>query len=551
MVAVSLAVALPPDATAQPADGAVASGARGDPRQAVATYSEMLADPALANDRRAMLLSDRGVAYGRLGQIRLAIEDFNKAVQLFPEFAAIYNNRGSVLLRVGQVKEAVKDFDRAIVLSPGYAAAYNNRAAALVRLGAPEAAIRDFTQAIRLLPGSPAPLSGRGLAHFELGRPHAAIRDFSRAVKLDGSFALGYRNRAEAKLAVGHFEEAVEDLSRGAAFDIANADIYRLRGRAHLLTGDNEAALKDLSRAIELQPTSAHLYALRGLAHGRAGNFDAALADLSRALELEPRNARSLAYRAFVYKEQDQNDVAARDIATALQLDADSADVLWAKAELEEAQGQRDQAVSDLRRAVYLDPSMKIAADALERLDGDARAIEEAGVPGLGIDGWTVLLRGKRYFATNPAFKRLEVPLEMMGPGQPKLIAWEERPPPHRGVGVLTYDGGAIDGAKGEERVELAAIINTWSGTVVAIEPHRQGSKVARWDWNDQGVTVEAVDGVTDEIALAVSRPLASSPARRRYSVSREDSYDPWEQPYARRERARRKPKTLFDLLFN
>ncbi|MGD9785951.1 MAG: tetratricopeptide repeat protein [Hyphomicrobiaceae bacterium] len=556
-----------PPAGDNPAAAAAAALARGELNQAVLTYSTALAETTLPNDRRAMLLNDRAVAYGRLGQTRQAFEDFNKAVQLFPEYAAIYNNRGSLLLRLGQSAEAVKDFDRALVLAPGYAAAYNNRAGALMGAGDTEAAVRDFTQAVRLLPAAAPPLAGRGIAHLSLGRPHAAIRDFSRAVKADTTFALGYRKRAEAKLAVGHFDEAIEDLSRAVAFDITSADTYRLRGRAYLLMGDTASAIKDLSRAIELAPADARIFAERGLAHARtgSGSTEEAMADLSRAIEIDPRNARAFAYRAIVYKEMNQTDVGMKDIATAVRIAADDADVLWAKAEIEEAVGQRDQALADLKRAVFLDPAMRLASQALERLDGDTGVAGEITVSAGGQDGaaalggWGIVKRGGRYFAVNPAFRRLDVPLEMMSEGQPRLVSWEERPPPHRGIGVLVFDGGAVDYNGKPERTEFAAIVNAATGTVLAIEPHRQGAKVAKWAWNDTSVSVETVDGVTDDIQLQPDRrPMAAMGQRRRFSNARDEQWQPWDEPWAgsrsyeRRERPRRRQsKTLFDLLFN
>ena len=71
---------------------------RADPAQAIAAYTEALKDTGLANDRRATILNDRAVAYTRTGQIKLALEDFNRAVQLFAEYPAAYNNRGNLLL---------------------------------------------------------------------------------------------------------------------------------------------------------------------------------------------------------------------------------------------------------------------------------------------------------------------------------------------------------------------------------------------------------------------------------------------------------------------
>ncbi len=549
--------AAPNSATPEIARKGGAAFVRGDTGEAITLYTKALADTSLANDRRAMILNDRAVAYARIGKTKEAFDDFNSAVQLFPEYAALYNNRGNLLLALGLVKEAVKDFDRALVLAPGYAAAYNNRAGARMRAGQVGGAIRDYTHAIRLLPSSAAPLSGRGLAHLQLDHPHAAIRDFSRAVGSDASFAAGYGNRAEAKLAVGHYEEGIEDLSRAVAFDNKNADMYRMRGRAYLVTGDAAAAIKDFSQAIELKPDDPALYAQRGLAHGRLGQFEEALADLGHAIERDPRSAVAFAYRGYVFKEQGQADVGMKDIARAVKLSPDNVDVLWAKAELEDALGQRDQAIVDLKRVLNREPGMKLAADTLERIDEGSSESEDVPVPGLGYDDWQVVARGKRFFAVNANYPRLSVPLEMVGVGSPKLISWQTRPSPLRHIGILTFSGGTLKDETGEEETEFAAILNTSTNTVVAIEPQRQGSKVSTWTWSDDKVTISAVDGVTDEFQLEPRRqPVASSSHRRRYS---ETSDYPWADPWAgsrsggRRSGrpARRKPKTLFELLFN
>ncbi len=531
---------------------------RGDASQAVAAYTEALKDPALPNDRRGTILTDRGVAYARLGQPKLALEDFNRAVQLFPEYAAAYNNRGSLLLALGLPKEAVKDFNRAVTLAPGYAAAYNNRAGALLRLGQQADALRDFTKAIQLMPTSAAPLNGRGRVFLALGRPHAAIRDFSRAVNADARFALAYRSRAEAKLEVGRPEEAIEDLSRAIAFDVENTDFYVLRGYAYLATDNTASALKDFSRAIEIEPNNAAGYEGRGLAHGLSEAFEEALADLNRAIDLDPRSAVAFAYRAYVYKQSGQPDVGQKDIDTALKLDPNRAEVQWAKGEIDEAAGRTDEAIADHRRALAAKPNYKPSMSALERLGAPISDKAETVIAGLGIDPWKVVVRNGAYFAVSDSYPRISVPLEMAGPGQPRLLEWELKKPPLKGIGVLRFYGGSVPGPKGPEEVEMAAIIDTAANSVVSIQPHRQGDKVATWTWDEGRVVIASVDGVTDEFFLRTPKKEAA-PARR---VAEQPSgivpWAPWAQPwgvpsgtYDSKPRRSRKPKTLFDLLFN
>ena len=150
----------------------------GDVGKAIATYTDALKDtgsrqrPARDDPKS----SRRGQHPPRPDE--LALEDYNRAVELFPEYPVAYNNRGNLLLSIGQLGEAMKDFDRALLLAPGYAAAYSNRGNAKLKLGKPAEAVADFTKAIELMPASAAPLSGRGLAHLATGKPHAAIRDF-------------------------------------------------------------------------------------------------------------------------------------------------------------------------------------------------------------------------------------------------------------------------------------------------------------------------------------------------------------------------------------
>ena len=195
------------DSGSTPAQEGASALLRGNIDQAIIQYTDALKDAGLTNDRRGAILNDRAVAYARSGQTRLALDDFNRAVQLFAENPAAYNNRGNLLLALGLPKESLHDYDRAILLSPGYAAAYANRAGAYDRLGQSAEALRDYTRAVELMPQSAVPLAGRGRVLLSLGKPHAAIRDFTRAVNADARFANGYRGRATAKPGTAPFRE--------------------------------------------------------------------------------------------------------------------------------------------------------------------------------------------------------------------------------------------------------------------------------------------------------------------------------------------------------
>ena len=516
--------------------------ARGNLDQAIALYSDALEDKTLPNERRATLLTDRGVAYARRQSLKDAIEDFNRAIQLYPEYAAVYNNRGNVLLGIGAVREAMKDFDRALALAPGYAAAFSNRAGGYMKLGQTDLAIADYTKAIALIPANPAALTGRGRAHLAAWRPQAAIRDFTRAVALDARFSAAYRSRAETRLAMERYEEAIEDFSRAIAFEARNADLYVLRGSAYLQAGNAASAVKDFATGIELNPRSGGAYVARGFAYAKAEAFDDALADFARAIELEPRSPKAFAYRAWTYRRQQQPELALKDVERALRLDANSAEAYWARGEIHDAQGRPAQAVPDLKKAVSLDPLLKDAARALERL-GAGESSEEVELADAGADHWRVFAKGRLYFATNEQIPRLKVDIEMMGKGQPRILEWELKKAPFAGIGVLRFHAGVVEGPRGSEELEQIAIVDLQSNTVVSVETQRRGTKLAQLTWDEGKLVVASADGTNEEYQLRQGKAKEAAPPPKKVA----EQPKPW-SPWG--DQRGRKPKTLFELLF-
>jgi tetratricopeptide (TPR) repeat protein len=521
--------------------------ARGNLDQAIALYNEALQDKTLPNERRATLLTDRGVAHARRQSPREAIEDFNRAIQLFPEYAAVYNNRGNVLLGIGAVREAMKDFDRALVLAPGYAAAYSNRAGAHLKLGQVHLAIADYTKAIALVQANAAALTGRGRAHLAGHRPQAAIRDFTRAVAFDARFSAAYRSRAEAKQLIERYEEAIEDLSRAIAFESRNADLYVLRGGAYLEADNAASAIKDLTTAIDLNPRSARAHAARGLAYAKAEAYDDALNDFARAIEFEPRSPKAFAYRAWTYRQQ-QPELGLKDVERALKLDTGSAEAHWARGEIHEVQGRGTLAVADFEKALALDPQLKWAARALQRLG--VKPAPEEEIAEAAFERWRVFAKWRQFYATNDLYPRLKVDIEMVGKGQPRVLEWEAKSGPFAGIGVLRFHAGVVDSPRGLEEVEQVAIVDLQSNAVVAVETQRRGAKLSQWTWDDGKVVLASADGTNEELQLRQGKLKDAAPPPpppKRYADKPKETWSPWGSTW---DSGKKRPKTLFELLF-
>ena len=90
---------------------------------------------------------NRGVEKSDLKDYTGAISDYNKAIELNPDFASAYYNRGFAKDHLKNYNGAITDYNKAIQLNPDYAGAYYNRGNAKNHLQDKNGACLDWSKA--------------------------------------------------------------------------------------------------------------------------------------------------------------------------------------------------------------------------------------------------------------------------------------------------------------------------------------------------------------------------------------------------------------------
>jgi tetratricopeptide (TPR) repeat protein len=80
----------------------------------------------------------------------VGIEAFTRAIELDPKYPLAYSNRGVAYGKLGDHQKEIRDYDKAIELDPKYAVAYLSRGIAYMQLKDSRNAIMDFKIAARL-----------------------------------------------------------------------------------------------------------------------------------------------------------------------------------------------------------------------------------------------------------------------------------------------------------------------------------------------------------------------------------------------------------------
>lgn len=133
------------------------------------------------------LYNSRGNIWRHLKNYRMAIEDFNQAIELNDNWPAYYNNRGLCRKALKEFDEAIVDFGIALEHDSNYALAYNNRGATWIAKEEFEKAVQDYSEAIRIDPKYVYAHYGRANSYWSLHQYENALNDTETSLRLNNS----------------------------------------------------------------------------------------------------------------------------------------------------------------------------------------------------------------------------------------------------------------------------------------------------------------------------------------------------------------------------
>lgn len=244
-----------------------------------------------------------GVQKNRKGDYRGALADYNRAIELKPNYAIAYNYRG--LLKVEKLNDlqgALADYDRAIQIDPKLANSYNNRGLLKKsKLNDLQGALADYNLAIQIDPNYANPYNNRGLLKAtKLNDPQGALADYNRAIQIDPNYARVYNSRGILKAEkLNDIQGALTDYNLAIKLDPNYANPYNSRGvlKADKLN-DLQGALADYNLAIKLDPNYAIAFYSRGvLKYNFLGDRSGGMADMQRAANLFQQQSNQELYR--------------------------------------------------------------------------------------------------------------------------------------------------------------------------------------------------------------------------------------------------------------
>ena len=171
-----------------------------------------------------------------------------------PGKARPQNNLGAALSRQGRLPEAIELYQVALRIKPEYGDAHYNLGYALAKTGKLDEGLVHFREAVRIEPKRVKYLNNLGVALALKGSYAEAIEHLENALKIDPSDADGHSNLGLVFKKQGDLDAAMQHFSTALTLDPRHPGALNNRGVMLMDNGQLEVSRKHFARALEISP---------------------------------------------------------------------------------------------------------------------------------------------------------------------------------------------------------------------------------------------------------------------------------------------------------
>ena len=227
------------------------------------------------------------------GQFSHLIEIATKLSHQYPNWVLIFNILGMTNASLHRSEAAITNFQKAINVKPDYAESHYNLGTALQALGKIDAAINSFQRAIEIKPDHFESYNNMGNALKSKGALGAAIKSFKTVLKIEPDHAEAYYNMGAALQLNDQLDDAITCYQRTLQIQPDHAEAYNNLGNTLKDKGAWTHAIENYKNVLRIKPDYAEAHCNMGLAQKGNGDLVSAIQSYGKALEIKPDYAEA------------------------------------------------------------------------------------------------------------------------------------------------------------------------------------------------------------------------------------------------------------------
>lgn len=188
------------------------------------------------------------------GKVYQAIEHFNKALRIKPDFTDVNVNLGNALADLDRFDEAIHNYKKAINAKPNFEKAHYNLAVALAKKGQKDQAIKEYNKTLELDPGNFDAWKNLGTLLSEKGDYLNAAQCFEKAIELKPNFIVAQGQLGLALANLGKTDQAIEKILLVLEVFPEDVEMHFNLGYLYQKQGKIQQAINQYQKALQIDP---------------------------------------------------------------------------------------------------------------------------------------------------------------------------------------------------------------------------------------------------------------------------------------------------------
>lgn len=397
---------------------------------------DLAAAEAIANDLRSRFPEHPagwrllGLSLLQKGELEKALVSLQESMKKMSDFGGFYF-LGLTQYRLGQFELALNQFQKALDLQPTHVQARLLVAMTLLKQKRLDESIKEANQALIFDDQNAFAYNLLGSAYLAKGDFDRAMENLDKAIQLEPTLADAHMKKGLFNLAKGDSAAAESEMAKAIEFAPEVLNNRFLLSSLYLRQQNFSGALNTLKQGLTGKPEDAILYNNMAAAYFAQKNAEEAIAALIKAKELKPDYLAPYFNLANYYLSIAARDKALEEYRQILAVDPKNIKALLSMAALQELMGDSAGAAGSYELAKQTGAPAGYLALATHLLRskelGKAREVLDAGLKAQPQDPGLLELSGRAYLAGKQPAKAVEAfqALEQVKPGSgiPLLVA--------------------------------------------------------------------------------------------------------------------------------
>ena len=291
--------------------------------------SETLFERTLAlTENNSIINNNLGMFWFEKNDSLRAVNYFNQAIEIKPDFAEGYYNLARALQSQENYDEAIKYYQQAIHIKSDYAAAHNNLGTALQLQHRLDEAISQYRRALELKKDYVGAHYNLGMALQITGELDEAIEQYRQTLHLRPKHASALNNLGRTFQSKQMFDEAVKCYLEALHIDPDLAEANYNLGKILRLNGRLDEAVIYFNQSLRSRPDYPDAHFSLALVWNLLNKYDKAIIHFNEALRLKPNWPQPHNNLGNIYYYQDRFDLAVVHWKQTVNLKPDSTEAL-------------------------------------------------------------------------------------------------------------------------------------------------------------------------------------------------------------------------------